>query len=290
MASELIIEVVRDDGEVLRADGGRWSVAVGGLEGFGGVAYEVSSREYAQYDGAEVMAERTPAQDRTCAMRANFDPALARDEAMAFFIPHRSYTVRCTFLGRTRHCVGRLYALDVELGAAPAPAVATWTVLCAQPFWLSEDEHGIDIVEAVPHRGFPFLSDEWHGGGFVVGEVSHETRLVNGGHVPAYPRFTLTASGTVKRPSVRVLDARGEAVMSVAMGLDMQAGDVLVLDFEARPTRIELNGSNVSHMAVPGSTLAASIGVGAYTLAWDAESGDAALRVVPSIRERYTGI
>ena len=152
------------------------------------------------------------------------------------------------------------------------------------------DEHGVDVVEARKCRGFPFLSTDLHDGGFIVGMVSHETRLVNAGHAPTYPRFTVTAAGMVSRPTVRVLDASGSAVMDVTMLLDLDAGDVLTLDFEARPTAIELNGANVSHLAKPGSTLAASIGVGEFSIEWSAESGDAAMSVVPSIRERYTGI
>lgn len=310
MRRELTIEIERDDGlgegnPRLVADGSRWRVEVGGLENFGGVSYEVSTQEYAQYDGSLVTRERTPEQDRTLVLGARFDPAVARDEAMAFFIPHREYTVRCTLMGRTRHFRGRQYAMSVELGSLALPTTVTWTCLCAQPFWLSEDEHGYDIAEAQGRRGFPFASPAdrvppeapasksaapAHVAGFVVGVISHATRLVNSGHVPTYPRFTVSASGNVVNPSVRVLDASGNAAMDVAVLVDMADGDELVIDFESRPTVIELNGANVSHLVKPGSTLAASIGVGRYDVEWSAESGDASMRVVPSIRERYTGV
>lgn len=313
MRRELTIEIERDDGlgegnPRLVADGSRWRVEVGGLENFGGVSYEVSTQEYAQYDGSLVTRERTPEQDRTLVLGARFDPAVARDEAMAFFIPHREYTVRCTLMGRTRHFRGRQYAMSVELGSLALPTTVTWTCLCAQPFWLSEDEHGYDIAEAQGRRGFPFASPAdrvppeapvpksagagapAHVAGFVVGVVSHATRLVNAGHVPTYPRFTVSASGNVSNPTVRVLDASGEVAMDVTALVDMTDGDELVIDFESRPTTVELNGENVLHLVKPGSTLAASIGVGRYDVEWSAESGDASMRVVPSIRERYTGI
>lgn len=308
----LTIEIERDDGlgnenPRLVADGSRWRVAVGGLEGFGGVTYEVSTQPYAQYDGSLLQRERTPEQDRTIVLAARFNAAEARDEAMAFFIPHREYTVRCTLLGRTRHFSGRQYAMSVELGSLSLPTTVTWTCLSPQPFWLSEDEHGYDIAEAQGRRGFPFVSlvdrvapepeakaarsaAPRHVAGFVVGVVSHATRLVNGGHVPTYPRFTVSASGNVKNPSVRVVGPDGSTALDVTVLVDLVAGDELVLDFESRPTAIELNGENVSHLVRPGSTLAASIGVGRYDVEWSAESGDASMRVVPSIRERYTGI
>lgn len=298
----LIIEIERDDGlgeenPRLLADGTRWRVEIGGLENFGGVTYELSTQAYAQYDGSLLTSERTPEQDRTMVLAARFDAAEARDEAMAFFIPHREYTVRCTLLGRTRHFTGRQYALAVDLGSLALPTRVTWTCLSTQPFWLSEDEHGYDLAEAQGKRGFPFISfTEASAGdpvcaiGFVVGVISHATKLVNKGHVPTYPRFTISASGSVRHPSVKVIDATGAAVLDVTVLTDLVDGDELVLDFESRPTTIELNGQNVSHLVRPGSTLAASIGVGRYDVEWSAESGDASMRVVPSIRERYTGV
>lgn len=310
----LTIEIERDDGlgednPRLVADGSRWRVEVGGLENFGGVSYEVSTQAYAQYDGSLAMRERTPEQDRTMVLAARFDAAEARDEAMGFFIPHREYTVRCTLLGRTRHFTGRQYALAVDLGSLALPTRVTWTCLSTQPFWLSEDEHGYDLAEAQGRRGFPFVSlvdrvapapqasgetraggQPSHVAGFVVGVISHATKLVNGGHVPTYPRFTISASGNVSEPTVRVTDATGSTVLDVTVLTDLVSGDELVLDFESRPTSIELNGENVSHLVRPGSTLAASIGVGRYDVEWSARSGDASMRVVPSIRERYTGV
>ena len=311
----LTIEIERDDnlGEnnpKLVADGRRWRVEVGGLENFGGLSYEVSTQPYAQYEGSRVMRERTPEQDRTMVLTARFDPAEARDEAMAFFIPHRTYTVRCSVLGRTRHFVGVQYALSVDLGSLALPTRVTWTCLSAQPFWLSEDEHGYDIAEAQGRRGFPFVSlvdrvpppqpsinevneaesQPYHVEGFVVGVISHATRLVNAGHVPTYPRFVITASGNVTNPHIQVDDASGKTAMDVTVLVDMVEGDVLVIDFESRPTAIELNGNNISHLVKPGGTLAASIGVGAYDVSWSAEAGDVSMQVVPSIRERYTGV
>lgn len=312
--SNLIIEIERDDGlgeenPVFVADGERWRVLVGGLENFGGVTYEVSTQPYAQYDGSLLKRERTPEQDRTMVFVAHFEPEEARDEVMAFFIPRREYTVRCTAFGRTRHFKGRQYAFAVDLGGVYEPTKATWTCLSSQPFWLSEEEHGYDIAEAEGRRGFPFVSfvdrvpppmpvgksagsdgDRPHVAGYIVGVLSHTTRLSNNGHAPAYPKFTVNASGKVINPEIKVIDANGDTAMGVSVLVEMEADDVLVIDFEALPTAITLNGDNVSHLVKPGSTLAASIGVGRYDVEWSAESGDASMHVIPSIRERYTGI
>lgn len=310
MTPPVTIEITRDDGLGARnprlvADGTRWRIEVGGLENFGGVSYEVSTQDYAQYDGAQLLAERTPAQDRTVVLAARFDRAEARDEAMSFFIPHREYTVRCTALGRTRHFKGRQYAMAVELGSMSKPTTVTWTCLALQPFWLSEDEHAFDIAEARGKFGFPAVSylERYdpapqpratampaHVEGFVVGVISRSVRLVNAGHVPTYPRFEIRAEGAVSKPTVKVVGADGSTALYVRFAGDLKAGDELVLDFSTLPTSILLNGENASHRIDPGSTLAASIGVGSYTVEWSAEGGDASMSVVPSIRERYTGI
>ena len=80
----------------------------------------------------------------------------------------------------------------------------------------------------------------------------------------------------------------GAVACAVEMALTMRAGDELVIDFAARPTSVALNGANASNLVKPGSTLAAGIEVGDFALTWSAKSGDAAMSVEPSIRERYT--
>lgn len=292
---------------VVNGEDRRWLVPSDGLEGFGGVEYSVTTEEYAQYDGAYLLAERVPARDRTITAEAQFGRAEARDEARAFFIPRREYVVHCTYLGRTTRAVGRQYAFDLSTDNVWGRQTLTWTFLALDPFWASEADRSFDLAEATPRRGFPFCSYatrvapepaaaaaraaapvERHVAGFVVGVLSRKIPMTNAGDVTAYPRFEVTASGDVAKPLLTIYDSAGAEVSHVGLDLTLRAGDRLVIDFSARPTSVELNGQNVANRITVGSALATGIEVGDFSLGWSAESGDAALSVRPSIRERYT--
>ena len=311
---ECFIKIIRDDGlgednPTFVIDQDRWRVPSDGLEGFGGVEYSISTEDYAQYDGAALKSERVPAMDRTITADSFADPAEARAEATAFFIPRRQYEVHVTYMGRTRYFVGRQYAFEVTTANVWDRASFSWTCLALEPMWLSEDEKRFDIVEAKGCFGFPFISfdEAWapqpvtekeededqspmNIAGFIVGVISNTIEMENGGSATAYPRFDVTATGDVVEPTISIEDQTGETVCSISLDLTLHAGDSLVLDFSARPTSVLLNGENVSHKVKPGSTLTAGIEVGDFTLNWSAESGDAALSIKPSIRERYTSV
>lgn len=311
-----VVRIVRDDGlgednPTFLVDGLRWALAYGGLEGFDGITHTVSAQDYAQYDGSYLLSERSPSKDRTITMVSYLPRAEAKAEAESFFIPGRPYEVHVSWEGRERWCAGRQYALSCEVAPNGAAQKVTWTVLCLDPYLLSEDEKSFDVAEASGSRGFPFCSFasrvapapeaeeggagaagpvEAHVAGFVVGSLSKRVRLVNAGHATAYPRFDVTATGEVERPVISVYDRAGSVVGTVGLDLTLKDGDELVIDFSSRPTTLELNGANVSHLVTRGSTLATGIEVGEFEIGWSARSGDAALHVTPSIRERYASI
>ena len=281
-------------------DGGRWRIPSDGLEGFGGVEYSVSTADYAQYDGAYLLGERVPARDRTVTAHAFFDRAAARREAERFFIPRRAYEVHCEYMGRARYFTGRQYALDLSTDNVHRRQVLTWTCLSLEPLWLSEDEKRFNLAGAQGKRGFAFCSfarrvgtgagvaGESHIAGHVAGVIAKEIWMENDGCSTAYPRFEVLAHGAVANPVLRVSDSTGAEVIYLALKVDLKAGDELSIDFSARPTAIELNGANASNLIRVGSTLAAGIEVGRFRVEWSADSGDAALEILPSIRERYT--
>lgn len=318
---------MRDDGRgednpsFLIGDGA-WRIERDGLENFDGLSHNVSTQDYAQYDGAYLMGERTGTVDRTIQAFAVGDVAALRAEAEAFFIPGRSYEVHVEAEGRSRYAVGRQYAFRMSVDNRRHVQRITWTFLALDPMWYGEDERRFDVVEAKGKRGFPFVSflsrvapepesdegiegagpagaaaeaqvdpaPEKHVKGFVAGVLSNLIEMRNSGNAAAYPRFDISATGSVVNPTVTVTDSAGEAVCEVGVDVTLQAGDELVIDFSARPTTIALNGENVSHLVTAGSTLATGIDVGTFYLGWSADSGDAALSVRPSIRERFLAI
>lgn len=318
------IVIVRDDGLGDRnprfAIGtGRWVLAHGGLEGFDGVDVDVSVTQYAQYAGGRVTGERIASADRTISAIGLGEPASLRSEAERFFADGAGYEVHVTSGERRRMSLARSMGARLATDNATGHQLLEWTFLSPDPLWLDEDERGFDIAEASGCLGFPFMSlstpfaiqpqgDEPGGGeaglrasgdggwtepivaGFVCGVLSHRIDLTNEGSSDAYPRFVIAATGHVSRPSIAIYNAAGDDVCHFGVETDMEEGDELVIDFSARPTRIELNGSNVSHLASAGSTLAVGIAPGAYSLEWSAGDGDAAMSVRPFIRDRYSTI
>lgn len=309
------IVVVRDDGKgdanpTIRfgASGAGWRIVHEGLEGFEGIDYEVSTGDYAQYDGSYLLAERSPTRDRTISAVRFGDPAELRRQAESFFIPKREYEVHVTADGRSRFVRARQYAFSLKVDCQTGGQLLDWTFLSLDPYWMSEDSKTFDIAEARRKFGFPFVSFAQrrapepearaegagdrgkHVEGFVVGVLSKRVSMVNAGGAEAYPVFVMTATDRVVNPRVTVEDESGGVVCEIGFDLEMSAGDAVTVDFSQRPTSITLNGANVSQLTTAGSTLAAGIGVGTFSLSWSAESGDAALSVVPTIRERYATI
>lgn len=320
-----IIRIVRDDGKgdenpAFLIDGRRWHILAGGLEGFDGIDFSVSTAEYAQYDGSYLLGERSPEVDRTIDIFGK-DPSLTKDELRAeaerFFTSRAPYEVHVEWMGRKRFFHARNYKLRIPVDANHSGQQVTWTCLALDPYFLSEDETSFNVAKAKGKRGFPFISmaKRWapspentsdaaaenvygqggiaptaHVKGFVVGVVSRMITIENRGSAQTYPRFEITAKGDVDKPSVTVKNAIGTEVCAFSMALTMHEGDRLVVDFAARPTSITLNGSNVSNKVSPGSTLAAALDPGSYKVSWSAASGDASMGLVPTIRERYVSI
>lgn len=318
------ITVIRDDG---LGDGnqrfrlsalGPWLIAYDGLDGFDGLDVDISTQDYAQYDGGRVTGERVAAVDRTVSGIGIGDPSEMRRQAERFFRVGTDFEVHVESGDRRRFCRARQMGLRLATDNATGHQLIEWTFLATDPYWLDEDERGFDIAEASRKRGFPFVSwmdrvapepeaDEVEDGpgpasmraaapvekhvkGYITGVISHRIGMVNDGGAMAYPRFVVTATGSVTNPSVAIYSKSGATVCSFGVTVTLKAGDELVIDFSARPTSITLNGENVSYRATPGSTLATGIEPGEFTLEWNADSGDAAMSVRPYIRDRYVTI
>lgn len=309
---DIQISITREDGRgqsnpVFSIGGAsRWHLAQDGLEGFDSVPVTVSTQAYAQYDGSYLMAERASELDRTICAFAGGDLASLRAQAEAFFIPRREYRVSVTAEGRSRFFRARHYAMALTVDNFRDVQRLEWTCLALDPYLYSEESNSFNIVEGRAKRGFPFVSfarrvapepmlriapePETHIAGMVASVVSRTLKMRNSGSTTTYPRFDITASGEVRDPSVSITDSTGVEVCRFGVKVSMRAGDVLTVDFSTRPTLITLNGRNVSNLAKPGSTLATGIEPGDFDLSWSAAFGDAAMSVVPTIRNRYASL
>lgn len=285
---------------------GAWRLLRGGLENFDSVPVEVSTEPFAQYAGSYLMAERAPELDRTIRCAAVGDLDALRAQAESFFVPGRSYRVEVLSGPRRRFFRARHYALSLSVDNHDRVQLLTWTCLATDPYIYSAESNSFNLVEGRAKRGFPFVSfarrvapeptlriapePETHIAGMVASVVSRTLKMRNTGSADTYPRFDITASGEVRDPSVSITDSTGVEVCRFGVAVTMSEGDVLTVDFTARPTLITLNGANVSNLAKPGSTLAAAIAPGEFSVSWSAAFGDAAMSVVPTIRNRYTTI
>lgn len=309
---DIEISITREDGRgpsnpVFSIGGAsRWHLAQDGLEGFDSVPVTVSTQAYAQYDGSFLMAERAPELDRTISAFAAGDLASLRAQAEAFFIPRREYRVSITAEGRSRFFRARHYAMALAVDGYRDVQRLEWTCLALDPYLYSEESNSFNIVEGRAKRGFPFVSfagrvapeptgriapePETHVAGMVASVVSRTLKMRNSGSTTTYPRFDIAAGGEVRDPSVSITDPTGAEVCRFGVRVSMRAGDVLTVDFSTRPTLITLNGRNVSNLAKPGSTLATGIEPGDFDLSWSAAFGDAAMSVVPTIRNRYASL
>lgn len=294
-----------------------WGVLKDGLENFDGVEHVVEYQSHAERDGGVLVSERSDPMDRTISAAAKGDIGALRRQAEAFFIPRREYRVHVEAERKRVFCDGRQYAFRLTVDKRLQVQLLTWTVLCLDPMWQSEDEKSFDLAEAKGCFGFPFLSfaagkytvpegdepqpgpsaraadpasEPDHIAGFVAGIIENVIEMVNAGDARAYPVFTISASDAVAKPSVKVEDAAGAVVLDLSFDLSLKAGDVLVADFSAAPTSFTLNGEDVSAYVSFGSTVYGSIDVGTFTVTWSADSGDAAMSIVPTIHEQSVTI
>lgn len=293
------LRIVRDDGREFAIDNERWLIPNDGLENWAELPYSVSTEENAQYDGGVVTNRRVSVVDRsvTAELADWRENAKARAEAISFFSPKHEYEAHLTYQGRTRWCGGVQYAFKCSVGNVYEPCSFTWTILCPQPFLLSEDDYGKDIAAVEPKFGFSFMSaldrvgtssELAHQQGFQTGVsvFGDEVNVSNDGDVETWPRVEIRASGTVRNPSI-VRD--GEFFVQLVG--ELEDGDVLVFDFEERPPKVTVNGENAMNLVYRFSTFTEmKFEVGDNLFSFTADEGENVMSVSLYYRKRYLGI
>lgn len=289
--------IVRSDGQEMVLGDGDWRIPNDGLENWANLPYSVTSAEIPSYDGAIVTSKRVAAVDRT--IKAVSPVVVANEElrarAIAFFNPKYSFEVHLTYMGRTRWCRGEQIGFMASVGNVYKPAEITWTILCPNPYLLSEGDFGKDIAEVVGKFGFPFMSFLPVSQGSVPGcntgfLASHHTfsrtvDIVNDGDVDSGMDVVIRATGDVSNPLVRI----GAGFVRVITG--MAEGDELRLSASSRPPTVTLNGRNAMNLVDRRSSiLDMVIGVGTTTIEYDADDGDQNMSVTVSYNKQYLGV
>lgn len=296
MIGDVKARIVRSDGQEMTIGDGDWRIPSDGLENWANLNYSVSSVELPSYDGALVTSERVSSVDRSIhAICCGKEPEKLRERAIRFFNPKYTFEVHMTYMGRTRWCTGHQLGFKASEGNIYKKPEIDWTILCPNPYLLSEGDFGRDIAEIVPMFGFPFASylppEDGSIDGFPVGfawsmyEFAQEVDISNDGDVPSGMRVIIRADGDVKNPLVRI----GEGYVRVITS--MQQGDEIVMDASSRPPKITMNGENaMQKLDRNSSILDMMIDVGNTTIERDADDGYQNMSVTVFFNKQYLGV
>nr|DAU21038.1 MAG TPA: tail protein [Caudoviricetes sp.] len=291
---DVYARIVRSDGQEMTLGDGAWRIPKDGLENWANLPYSVSSVEIPSYDGALVTSKRVASCDRTikAVVGNSRDNEALRAQAIRFFNPKHSFKVYLTYMGRTRWCGGEQIGFKASEGNIYDPVEIEWTILCPNPYLLSVNDFGKDIAEIMPSFGFPFMSflpqSTAHvNKGFIVGTslFAKTVDILNDGDVPSGMRATITATGDVLNPLLRIGNG------TVRLITTMANGDVVALDASGRPPKITFNGANAMNLLDRNSSiLDMMIDLGSTTVEFDADDGYQNMSVVIRYNKQYLGV
>lgn len=297
MVGDVTVRIVRSDGKEFELGNEDWRIPNDGLENFANLPYQVSSDEIPSYDGAIVTNKRVAAQDRTVKAEILHPSRNAelRARAIEFFNPKHSFECYVTYMGRTRHCEGEQIGFSCPTANIYQKGTLTWTILCPNPYMLSEGLYGEDLAKVEPRFGFPFVSflppqegeERLTNTGFItsVHVFDKSVALINDGDVPSGMRVVITSYGDVVNPYIRI----GKGYVRLLTTLEL--GDVVELDASSRPPTVTVNGKNAMNLVDRNSSiLNMMIEIGGTSIEYDADDGGLNLSVVVYYKKQYLGI
>lgn len=292
---DVVARIVRSDGKEFIIGDGDWRITNEGLINWANLPYNVFSSEIPSSDGAIVTSKRVSSVDRTIMAECKgSNPDELRAEAIRFFNPKYSYEAHLTYRGRTRWCSGEQIGFQASEGNMYRRPTLTWTILCPNPYLLSESDFGKDIAEIIPMFAFPWYS--------AIGDIQEPMRVNKGAVVSRYKfarnveidndgdvatgmRIVIRAMGTVINPSVRLGDGW------VRLKTTLKIGDVVEFNVVSKPPKVTLNGKNAMHLVDrESSILNLQIDVGTSTLEYDADDGNQSMSVSVYWNKQYLGV
>lgn len=296
MIGDVKARIVRSDGQELTIGDGDWRIPSDGLDNWANLPYDVSSVEIPSYDGALVTSKRVSSVDRSIhAVCCGSDPHRLREQAIRFFNPKHTFEVHVTYMGRTLWTTGHQIGFKMSEWNVYRKPELDWTILCPNPYLLSEGDFGKDIAEIIPMFGYPFVSLLPESDGSLAGyptgfpvslhAFSQDVDITNDGDVPSGMRVVIRANGDVLNPLVRI----GEGYIRVLAS--MRQGDEVEMDASSRPPKVTMNGSNAMHMLDRNSSiLDMMIQVGETTIEYDADDGYQNMSVSVFFNKQYLGV
>lgn len=293
------ILIERSDGQTFRVGRAQgWRIPKDGLKDWGELDYQVSASANVLTDGSSLVSKRVADRDRTLkAVYTGVDADSERARAISFFNPKFSFKAHVTYRGRTRWVAGEQIGFQAPpLNVYQYPEI-TWTLLCLDPYYKSEDGNESAFGDSVPRFGFPFVSHfrealpdgTKHPAGFMASELIYDGKntVWNQGDVETMYTIRIEAKGTLKNPTV-TKDGR-----HVRMLLNLYEGDVLEIDFTAAPPRVEKNGQNVIHYASRDSAftkMQMQVGKNVFAFAVDNDENRSLAKVQVLFHKKYLGV
>lgn len=285
MQGDVTIKLERSDGQTFIIDDYIWRVTE--MSGFDNLVNSLTSTKNINSDGVIIDSKQISAKDRsvkaTCTVRNLND--VYRELTRKFFNPKYTFKLYATYLGATKWCEGELTGFKLPTDNVYDNLKLEFTIYCPTPYMYSVDNFNKNIAEVTGLFGFPFVSlvDK----GFVMGsyKFANEVLIDNDGDVETFCKAVFTAKGEVLNPTL-VKDNDYVKVIDT-----LQKGDVLVIDFESKPTKITKNGVNCINKVDRNSNFfEIKLNVGDNTIGYDAENGSELLDVVIYFNKRYTGL
>ena len=294
------------NGKVLQfgraASGERREFGITKIEGLESSELEVTTTDNALADGSTVAGKRIMSRviHLEAALRDDRNNALRRQQIIKFFNPKYTGALTVEHSGTKRKT-------DYELeGWAFAAAEGVYNQLsivadlkCPDPFFKNLDDFGRNMAEVSKHIAFPWrvvrtkvAVPEPYGALALPGQITgyrsltRKVYLPNDGDVPAPLQVKFTAErGPCTSPKI-LLDGTGKFVR---VKVEMQKGDVLIVDTDPRHQVIELNGVNV-YQKIDRMSEPFELDVGSNYLMYDADENYSNLDVWLYYTPRYLGV
>lgn len=241
----------RSDGATFpMGDGSDWRLPIPDVDAMAKLNIALNTSDRVLTDGSSVVSKRVNEADRTVTtVYTGQDNAKARGEVIAFFNPKHSFEMHVETMGRARWCKGELYAFECPFQHEGMSTEATFTILCPDPYWKSEDRNEHPFGDSLPMIGFPYVD---HAREVLPGDVRHPVgtmaskaiydginTIYNNGDVSCMYLIRIDAKGTIVNPCISKADKR------VCVQVTMTAGQTLLIDFEGRDAAVTLDGKNV---------------------------------------------
>lgn len=296
------LRLVRSDGAEVYCTGGittnGWTVSWEGLSDFLDLPLTVSTSANVLTDGSTVTDQRVEEAERTASIiyKGARGAREVRDEILSFLNPRYSFEAHVTHLGVTRWCEGVLKERQIQILPDRYPLQVTFTLLCTDPFLRSETNHSESFTDAVAYFGFPFFSyrqvkrkdgtKPCRGSLASVRVYDGLNTVYNGGAVPSPFRIEAEFDAEVGSPTFK-LNGKHVTVLST-----FHPGDLLVIDFEAAPPRVTINGQNSIQMCSRDSDFVGmTLEPGGNTFTYEVGEGQVQTMTVRMLYyDRYLGV